>query len=258
MPALRELQQAIVAAVLEDASPGTLGLLVGTPSQAQVGLLIYRNNASAGFARALALQFPVIERLVGDDYFRQLARSYQQQHPSTSGDLGQIGTDFALFLRRTFADTEYAYLPDVAELEWHRETLSTAEPAPALPIQALTEISPEHYERVQLRLQAASRLSSSPYPILQIWRVNQQDGATDTLIDLNAGAEHVLARQTSDGLQLLPLDAGQFALLAALARGDTLGVALQTALDVDARFDLGQALALAFMHGVFTHLDLHP
>src|ERR1700704_1590626 len=77
---------------------------------------IYRNNLHEGFTKALAIGFPVIERLVGVDYFRQLALDFLRAHPSRAGNLHHIGAPFPRFLRERFADTEYTYFADVAAL----------------------------------------------------------------------------------------------------------------------------------------------
>ncbi len=52
---------------------------------------IYRNNLREGFVKALALGFPVIERLVGAEYFHQLAIELLRAHPSRSGNLHHGG-----------------------------------------------------------------------------------------------------------------------------------------------------------------------
>src|SRR5712691_4666021 len=102
------------------------GAAQGVAIDAHARLAIYRNNLQEGFRKALALEFPVIERLVGEDYFRQLAASFQAEHPSRFGDLHCIGDPFARFLLQRFEDTQYAYLPDVATLEWAYQQSSVA------------------------------------------------------------------------------------------------------------------------------------
>src|SRR4051794_15920913 len=116
---LRDLQK-IFAEALFDGVPGAVapwihgyekGAAQSVELDARSRIAIYRNNLHEGFRKALALEFPVIERLVGEDYFRQLALAFQVEHPSRFGDLHGIGEPFARFLLRQFEDTQYAYLP---------------------------------------------------------------------------------------------------------------------------------------------------
>src|SRR5438552_18891311 len=79
MSSLRDLQRQFVGALFDEL-PDT-----------RAGLEIYRNNLHEGFCKVLALEFPVIQRLVGADYFRQLGRDFLHAHPSRGGDLHAIG-----------------------------------------------------------------------------------------------------------------------------------------------------------------------
>src|SRR3569832_2986714 len=60
MSSLREFQRQFVEALFDGSPDG------------RSGIEIYRNNLHEGFLKALALEFPVIQRLVGEAYFRQL------------------------------------------------------------------------------------------------------------------------------------------------------------------------------------------
>src|SRR6267142_1196042 len=148
---LRDLQMrfddALFDAAPDAAAPWILGCDNGADSRAR--LAIYRNNLREGFRKALALEFPVIERLVGEDYFRQLALSFLAEHPSRAGDLHPIGEPFAQFLHSRFEGTPYAYLSDVATLEWAYQQSLVAADAPPFDVATLREIPPEDYGRLR-------------------------------------------------------------------------------------------------------------
>ena len=60
----------------------------------------------------------MIHQLVGEEFFRLLAKRFIEQHPSHSGNLHRYGSEMAEFLMH-FENTQHlAYLPDVARLEW--------------------------------------------------------------------------------------------------------------------------------------------
>ena len=94
---LRELQLRFVAALFEGDAVVRDELVDGSPS-AGARLGVYRNNLREGFVQALALEFPVVQRLVGEEFFRQTALEFQARHPSRSGDLTHIGAPFADYL----------------------------------------------------------------------------------------------------------------------------------------------------------------
>jgi hypothetical protein len=242
VPTLRELQRRFAAAVFaDDYGPVSADVRAcGIDGRARLG--IYRAQLHGAFARTLALEFPVIERLVGGEYFQQLAREFQAAHPSRSGNLHYIGAAFATFLRERFGGGAYDYFSDVAELEWAIEECSSAPEAPAFDVRALSSVDPAHYADLQFEFHPACRLVSSRYPLLDIWRANQRDCTAEKIIDLRSGATRVLVQRSARAIVFHALSAPEFALFDSMSRGSSLGAALEAAQDIGADFDLGAAL----------------
>lgn len=255
MPALREVQARIIDALLHGNTGAAADLVARNRFGPTAGLDVYRNNATEGFRKALALEFPVIERLVGREYFAQLAGKFQQHQPSCSGDLRHIGARFSLYLAQAFADSEFAYLSDVASLEWAIETLSTAADEPCVTIDALRRIPPERYDVLRLTRRRCSTIVPSVNPIVTIWHANQPGAAADKSIDLSQGGEHALVQCSRRGIEVIAMSAAQLALLQTLDRGLPLLVALDAALAADADFDLGACLQSFFLLGLFSRID---
>jgi len=207
---------------------------------------IYRNNLREGFIKALATGFPVIERLVGADYFRQLAIEFLQAHPSRAGNLHHIGKPFAPFLNGRFANTPYRYFTDVAALEWaHQCALIAPEPEPQqspLGADAFRDIAPEDYERLVFEFHPACGFVDTSCPVVRIWRANQPESLSDETIDVSSAADKVLVLRTPECVEFHTLPASRFELFAALGRGECLGVALETVQAIEPDFDLGAAL----------------
>ena len=98
MPALHNLQSAVAGAIFSR-NPAAIADLVwsnGLTSLQRVQL--YENNVFISLTQALADVYPVVERLVGDAFFRFSARRYIQRYPSISGDLHEFGRELAAFL----------------------------------------------------------------------------------------------------------------------------------------------------------------
>jgi hypothetical protein len=239
---LRELQLRFADALFDHADAAVAQEVIANGIDPAERIDIYRTNLREGFIQALAISFPVIERLVGSSYFRQLALEFLGAHPSRAGNLHHIGGPLPAFLRARFADSEYAYLADVAALEWAYEEALIAADAQPMSVDALRGIDPGDYEQLRFELHPASKLVQSAYPILRIWHANQPETASDEVIDLRAGGERVLVLRSPAGIEFHNLSGGDFAALDAFARGEPLGVALDEAQRVDAAFDLGAAL----------------
>ena len=234
MASLRELQASFAAALRDTSVPCAV-----LPRE---NLSIYRNNTAINFRTALGLSFPVLRRRVGDDYFRELAGRYRRQHPSRSGDLHWVGRDFAAFLAADLHGTEYAWLADLARLEWSREQAAVGTMHAAISVDALARFAPEQLEHLAFTLQPSLRLHASDFPIFTIWAANQTDNAPP--VDQFLAGECGLVRTRVDGVEVRRLEPRVFSYLSALSAGAPLGEAVSTAgLDQSA---LVQALGFVF------------
>jgi len=250
---LRELQQRFASRLLETDSASVLDWIRSDGISALARLQIYRNNLHAGFTKTLALEFPVIQRLIGPGCFSQLALEFLGYHPSRSGDLHHVGAPFPGFLQQQFANSEYSYLADVARLEWAYQECLVAEDSECLDPHTLRGIPVDAYSNLRFTIRSACRFVDSPFPILRIWEVNQSDVEAPDFIDLTTGPDQVVLVRTPAGFSLSRVPAGDFRLLSAFAAGHTLEHALGAALGHDAQFDLGAALRRCIGLGVFGH-----
>lgn len=242
MPSLREIQTAFAEGVLDGGPASLAGAVVERGLSGSRRLQLYRNNTFASLTEALAAVYPVVQRLVGDDFFRFVAARYIPEHPSRSGNLHDFGGQFAGFLAG-LAETEgLPYLPDVARLEWaYHQVFHEADRAPLDPA-ALGRVPPEAYETLRFRLHPASRLVASPYPVLHIWQVNQEGFSGDPSVRLDEGAARILVFRRGLEVELQALAEGEFALLQAFARDHSLTAAAEAALQAQPEFDLSVSL----------------
>jgi Putative DNA-binding domain len=75
---------------------------------------IHRNNIIASLTAVLASRFPVIRRLVGDDFFRAATGTFIARHPPQSPALVEFGGAFAVFLAAFEPAASLPYLTDMA------------------------------------------------------------------------------------------------------------------------------------------------
>jgi hypothetical protein len=187
---------------------------------------VYRNNVRALFEGALARTYPVLRQRVGEDFFARLATEYRQQHPSQSGDLHWTGRRFPEWIGSRMADTDYAWLADLARLEWACEEALVSEWLPPAPAGSLAHVPPESLADALLSLQPGLRTVASAFPVWSVWQANQP-GATREAIDPSLGPQQVVVAPDADGLVLHSLAAGQFGFVEQLAAGRSLGQALE-------------------------------
>lgn len=242
MLSLRDLQDSFAAYLFGDRSQSVIPWIRADGIDPVDRLGIYRNNLHAGFHKTLALEYPVICRLVGPDYFRQLARAFLACHPSRSGDLHHVGTAFSAFLQRQFEDSDYSYLGDVAALEWAYQECLVAEDAKPLDPVTLRKVPPQSYGRLRFALRPACRLVQSRFPVLKIWQVNQPESAADEIIDLDSGPDFLLVFRSPKGIFFRRIHQDDYRLLAAFAAGNSLAEALELVVASSPTFDLGAAL----------------
>ncbi len=245
MASLRELQRSFAAALRDpDTACAVLPL---------ANLAIYRNNARVAFFSALELTFPVVRRRVGEDYFRQLAMHYRENSPSPSGDLHWAGREFASFLDEHLRGGDYAWLADLARIEWSRAECSVASALPALSASALAKFAAEDFEHLVFGLQPALKLHSSSYPVVTVWLANQTDNAPP--VDQSLGFERAMVLTRVDGAVVRHINERMFSFLSALQAGVPLGDAMARAeLEVEAltgalEFVFGESLVVSLSIG---------
>jgi hypothetical protein len=183
----------------------------------------------------------VVQRLVGKVCFRGLARSYAWEFPSRSGNLGVYGAEFPTLLDVHYRDTGFAYLADVARLEWACLEADGAADAAPLEVVTLGGIPAERCPDLRFTLRAPVRLLSSRFPVFSIWEANQTDHVQP--VALGAGSEHVLVTRRRRGLELFRLDAGTFAFVRSLADGESLADACAAGETAARDFTAAEALA---------------
>jgi hypothetical protein len=253
MSTLQQLQDTFGRGLRSSATPDRAGLqqlAAGSDAGAfEERFEVYRNNAWQFFQTALERTYPVLQRRVGPDFFRQLAREYRDLHPSRRGDLHWVGAEFPAWLTGRLDGTGYEWLTDLARLEWACEEAAVAPGAAPIDLTALAQFAPEDLPALRLQWQHSLRRVPSCFPIFSVWHANQGDDEPAT-IDLAQGAEPCVVACAADRVVVYRLDLIDFAVLGALADGQTLGAAIDST-GADAN-DLARVLAWAFGEGLVT------
>jgi len=196
--------------------PGIAAHTAAVPAQR---FAVYRNNVMASLAAALARRYPVIERLVGGEFF------------------GAFGPARQL-----------PYLADVARLEAARTRAYHAEDATPLGADGFAALDAEALGDIRLQLHPSAAILRSPFPIVTIWAMNSGE-LEPRPIEIGQGEDALVVRPRLD-VEIRALPPGGAAFLQSLADGLPLRDAIGVALADHSGFDLTGNLAGLIGSGV--------
>ena len=219
---------------------------------AETAIEVYRNNYRGNLHDALAGAYPVIKQLVGDDFFRFLAKRYIEQHPSRSANLHHFGSELADFIATFASARELVYLPDVAALEWACHVAYFVDDETTLDTKKLAQITPEQYSELVLHTHGSCHIVRSRYPIASIWHAHQPGAPEDFHIDLDSGPSYVLVSRKDEVVLVSELMEAEATWLERTQAGISLGDATAEALKLNSGFDLQATLLKLMAQNVFT------
>ncbi|MBL8518493.1 MAG: putative DNA-binding domain-containing protein [Betaproteobacteria bacterium] len=198
----------------------------GRPPAAAIRVAIYRNAVRANQRGALAAAFPVVEQLVGTAFFNEAADQCLARHPSTSGDLHDLGAALPGFLGEYSPAAALPYLGDLALLEWALDRAFHAADGTPITVAALADVPADALDRLVLVPAPGCALIESPWPILALWRAHQPGGALPDDFSLDQGGETVAVYREGFECVAEALDPARAALLSVSLAGRPLASAL--------------------------------
>lgn len=213
---------------------------------------VYRNNVTSSLIDALAQIFPATQRIVGEEFFRDMARVFVRNAPPQSRLIFQFGEGFDDFVRGFEPAQSVPYLGDVATIE--RKWLNAYHAANAAPLagDALATIPPEILGDIVLEKHPAADIFTSPFPAVSIFSANRAQTEMPKRA-LDDREEALIVRPHLEVL-VLNIPHGHASFFAALFSGKTLGEAATLALESEPSFDIGAAIAGILQSGAFTHI----
>jgi len=228
------------AALLDPARAVPEGLTDPEGRPAGKRFAVYRNNVAVSLTEALETAFPVIRKLVGEEFFAAMAGVYLRAHPPASPLMMHYGEKMPEFLAGFAPVQHLGYLTDIARLELAlRESYHAADADPLAP-EALMAIPPEQLMQTRLRLSPTLRLIRSSHPVASIWRANAEANAPKPQMR----AEDALITRPGFDPEVTLLPPGAAAFVGALLADEPLGSAVEAAEADDHNFDLTGALGL--------------
>jgi hypothetical protein len=247
-------QTAFANALLNPELPCPSGFKTWNGSDPAQRFAVYRNNVMVSLIDALADTYPVLQALVGEEFFRAMARVFAMAQPPRSPVMATYGHDFAEFIQTFPPAASVPYLADVARLEMAQVWAYHAADVPPLALEALqvSLADPAQLMGLQLKLDPSVHVISSSFAVFSLWAAHQ--GAINMeAVDPDQVQSALVFRHALE-VNTLELSGAVAQFVRALQTGQTLLAAAQAAAERDPEFDLTQALALLLRWQLITHL----
>lgn len=250
-PDLHSIQR-LFSEALFDPSDKRITAYLTAPANADVvrRFDVYRNNVFYSLTAALADLYPVVQRLVGEEFFRATATEFLRCEPVRQAAMVHFGAAFPGFLEEFEHTRRQPWLAEVARLELGRHRALHAADDQALAIEAFTRIEPEVLPTCLLILHPSMHLFESSFPVLRIWETNQPDAIVEQ-VDLDSGGEAFWILRSGMNLMMHREPLADIHFLRALQEGATLGQAAESAMAIDPGFTPTAIFSTAIANGFF-------
>jgi hypothetical protein len=238
---LASFETSFADALLNTERPVPIGITAHNTTAPARRFGVYRNNVMLSLVNALRSRFPVVEKIVGAEFFAAMARVFVTAQPPRSPLLATYGDGFPAFVAAFEPARELPYLADVARLEAARTRAYHAADATPVGADHFATLDGEAAGDVRIAIHPSTEIVCSSFPIVTIWAMNSGEQALAPIEDWR-GEDALVARPYLD-VQVRTLPPGGAAFLLALAAGRPLGEATETALADHPDFDLTFNLA---------------
>ena len=245
-------QREFSEALFRPDAPPPADLSTWNGSDPQQRFAIYRNNVIVSLIDALGAAYPVVAQLVGEPFFREMARVYVRDNPPRSPILLSYGETFPGFIEAFEPAAGVPYLADVARLELARRRAYHAADEPSLAQCAFAGIASNDRGLLTVRLHASVTILRSRFAVGSIWAAHQEGGLIETVDPYRA--EDVLVLRPELDVEVMRLAPGVASFLGALATGATIMDAVVHALERSPEFDITGGLETLIASGAATSL----
>lgn len=215
---------------------------------------VYRNNTVFSLTEAIGETYPVVRALVGDEFFKAMARAYVDAHAPKSPVLIYYGDSFADFVEAFEPAQSLPFLADVARVEWAFLRAYHAADQDSITSDALQAIPPEELHTSRLSLHPSLQLIQSEWPVVSIWSVHQiddLDARQTALSQVEQNGEFGMIVRPEFEVNVQLVQPAILQLLSSFRSGATLGDAAES-LAADDMEDFGGMLGYIFSTGAVT------
>ena len=230
--------------------PETIRRTNGNPSVKRFN--VYRNNTKVSLTDAICDSFPVVMQLVGEEFFRAMARVYVENNLPQTPLLIYYGGDFPDFIDGFEPAKGLPFLSDVARVEWAWTMAYHAADKDPVGPDALQAFPAERLGDAKFVLHPSTHLLQSEFPVMSIWSAHNQDNTSELMSQISQEGEQAVIVRPDMSVNVTLLSASAYAFFKAVSDGKTLNEAVELIDDPD---ELGGYLQLLFNCGCVTGMN---
>lgn len=192
---------------------------------------VYRNNVVTSLVDVLAGNFPVVQQLVGETFFRAMAREFATRHPPTTPIMVHYGETFADFIADFPPAASVPYLADMARLEYAIQKSRHSRDCQPVSNDRLARLveDQEALSHTRLELAAALQILTSDFAVASIWHAHQNSSPVDLSRIRIKQAESIMLSRPTLKVELHTLDVGAAEFIHNLNKALPLALAVETA-----------------------------
>lgn len=221
------LAAALASGANGEPEPRLLDVIVGTPALNRVDRLdIYAEAYFARIVDALAADFELSRKLLGERDFRRLIADYLMEHPSRVPCIGDVGAALPEFAKSHALAAAYPWLSDLAALERALIKAFYADDRPLLDPERLKLIPESSWESARIELDASVTLLTCDWPVAAWWQ-RRDSLADDSEFVRLLSTQTVLVFRENHVPMAIELTTAQTVLLQAFAAGHSFEAAME-------------------------------
>ena len=263
-------QQTLITAIFPSADNGVMNEVINEFDPR--GMAIYRNNLLATAQQALAISFPTVLTLIGEDLFNHACRELLISSPPKHGDWALWGEEFPSLLSNLTQLVDYPFVADIARLDQLRQQSMRAKDS-VIDQASLQLLATHDIDEIYIELTSSQFCMSANYPVIEFWLSHQQAGLSDIRQELNQRfiqqsldklargnfSQKVLIYRPYYNAVIRELSASEYVWLTLIKQGVSVGKALDVmsnnnALEHD--FDFAQWIGIALEQNLISRLKI--
>ena len=203
---------------------------------------VYRTTARSAHVSALMDSYPVCRAILGDDYFKHIAKLYFSQTLSYNADMNVYGGSFPGYIAHLYGLREelqgYLYLAGLARLEWEFQKIYFATDATVFDVNKFQAHYQCRGENAVLKLQPCLSIMSSSFRIYEIWDMHRR-GEVDKEIVAGCRRQYLCIYKHNYEVKIEKVNPEIYELLVHVCRQKTIA---EIASSFQGRYDLNEAL----------------
>ena len=229
-------------------------------SEAALRMAVYQNNYAHSLREALKDSYPVVLRLVGDDFFHALAMEFIQNQPPLKASLQTYGLDFIQFILEHPQCEPLPFLADIAQIEYLYIQCFHAPEHEAINLNHLIAEEENDLPNVQFVAHPNVYLIASDYPALDIWYANLEEEVAEINLDECVASRILVYRNDELQVETVQLNDLAYQFCLNLIAGQTISEAWENLLSSTSQpledDDLNGMLTYFLGLGIFTGLSI--